>query len=66
MPPLQCYSLHWTPLSDKRPLRVQRKSVLQFAIWESCSSHALAQGAFYLAPKNFLMSRIDDNSLSVI
>ena len=46
-------SLYWTPLSDKCPLRVQGKSVLQLAIWESYSSHVLAQGAFYLAPKNF-------------
>jgi len=46
-------SLYWTPLSDKRPLRVQRKSVLQLAIWASCRSHVLAQGAFYVAQKIF-------------
>ena len=40
---------------------VQRKSVLQPAIWASCSEHVLAHKPFQLAPKPFLISRIDYN-----
>ena len=39
--------------------RVQRKSVSQPAIWASCSSHVLAHKSFQLAPKPFLINRID-------
>ena len=41
--------------------RVQRKSVLQPAIWASYSQHVLAHKSFQLAPKPFLISRIDYN-----
>ena len=41
--------------------RVQRKSVLQPAIRASCSYHLLAHKSFQLAPKLFLISRIDYN-----
>ena len=29
---------------------MQRKSVLQLAVWTSCRYHVLAQGSFKLAP----------------
>ena len=51
-------------LTIKRELtvfRVQRKSVLQPAIRASCSQHELAHKSFQLAPKPFLVSRIDYN-----
>ena len=38
--------------------RVQRKSVLQFAIQASCSYHVLAQKSFQLAPTKLLTCRI--------
>ena len=38
-----------------------RKSVLQPAIQASCSYHVLALKSFQLAPKPFLISRIDYN-----
>ena len=41
--------------------KVQRKSVLQPAIQASCSQHVLAHKSFLLAPKPFLISRIDNN-----
>ena len=41
--------------------RVQRKSVLQPAFRASCSYHELAHKSFQLAPKPFLISRIDYN-----
>ena len=41
--------------------RVQRKSVLHPAIRASCSEHVIALKSFQLAPKPFLMSRIDCN-----
>ena len=41
--------------------RVQSKSVLQPAIRASCSQHVLAHKSFQLAPKLFLISRIDYN-----
>ena len=41
--------------------RVQRKSVLQPAIWASYSQRVLAHKSFQLAPKTFLISRIDYN-----
>ena len=41
------------------PSRVQRKSVSQPAIRASCSQHVLANKSFQLAPKPFLISRID-------
>ena len=41
--------------------RVQRTSVLQPAIRASCSQHVLAHKSFQLAPKPFLISRIDYN-----
>ena len=41
--------------------RVQRKSVLQPAIRASCSQYVLAHESFQLAPKLFLISRIDYN-----
>ena len=41
--------------------RVQRKSVLQPAIWASSSWYVLAHKSFQLAPKPFLISRIDYN-----
>ena len=40
---------------------MQRKSVLQPAIWASYSQHVLAHKSFQLAPKPFLISRIDYN-----
>ena len=40
---------------------VQRKSVLQPAILASCSYPVLAHKSFQLAPKPFLISRIDYN-----
>ena len=43
------------------PPRVQRKSVLQPAIRASYRQHVLAQKSFQLAPKPFLISRIDYN-----
>jgi len=43
------------------PGRVQRKSVLQPAIWASCRQHVLAHKSFQLAPKPFLIGRIDNN-----
>ena len=42
-------------------IRVQRKSVLQPAIQASCHQHVLAYKSFQLAPKPFLISRIDYN-----
>ena len=39
--------------------RVQRKSVLQPVIRASCSQHVLAHKSFRLAPKPFLITRID-------
>ena len=41
--------------------RVHRKSVLQPVIQASCSWHVLAHKSFQLAPKPFLISRIDYN-----
>ena len=41
--------------------RVQRESVLQPAIRASYSEHVLAHKSFQLAPKPFLISRIDKN-----
>ena len=41
--------------------RVQRRTVLQPAIRASCSQHVLAHKSFQLAPKSFLISRIDYN-----
>ena len=38
--------------------RVQRKSVLQFAVQASCSYHVLAQKSFQLAPTKLLTCRI--------
>ena len=40
---------------------MERKSVLQTAIRASCSWHVLAHKSFQLAPKPFLISRIDYN-----
>ena len=37
------------------------KSVLQPAIWASCRYHVLAHKSFQLAPKPFLIGRIDNN-----
>ena len=51
----QQYRLYWLHH------RVQRKSVLQPAIRASCGLHALAHKSFQLAPKLFLISRIDYN-----
>ena len=42
-------------------VRVQRKSVLQPANRASCSWHVLTHKSFQLAPKPFLISRIDYN-----
>ena len=41
--------------------RVERKSVLQTAICASRSWHVLAHKSFQLAPKPFLIGRIDYN-----
>ena len=40
-------------------MKKKRKSVLQTAIWARCSQHVLAHKSFQLAPKPFLISRID-------
>ena len=41
-------------LVDEFQARVQRKSVLQPAIWANCSQHVLAHKSFQLAPKPYL------------
>ena len=41
-------------LVDECQARVQRKSVLQPAIWANCSQHVLAHKSFQLAPKPYL------------
>ena len=46
---------------DRIYYRVQKKSVLQPTIRASCSQHVLAHKSFQLAPKPFLISRIDNN-----
>ena len=46
---------------DRIYYRVQKKSVLQPTIRASCSQHVLAHKSFQLAPKPFLISRIDYN-----
>ena len=48
-------------MKNNMSCRVQRKLVLQPAIWASCSWHKLAHKSFQLAPKPFLISRIDYN-----
>ena len=48
-------------LRDYERLREQTKSVLQPAIWASCSQHVLAHKSFKKVPKPFLISRIDYN-----
>ena len=52
-----CVVMKWY----REVFRVQRKSVLQPAIWASCSQHVLVYKSFQLAPKPFLISRIDYN-----
>ena len=51
------------PQDMRRVCRMQRKSVLQPAFRASCSLHVhvLANKSFQLAPKPFLISRIDCN-----
>ena len=41
--------------------RVKRKSVLQPALLDKLSLACVAHKSFQLAPKPFLLSRIDDN-----
>ena len=52
-----CVVMKWY----REVFRVQRKSVLQPAIWASCSQHVLVYKSFQLVPKPFLISRIDYN-----